>query len=386
MSNKPENETDALNSDEIKGEVYSTGERWTLFIVIYVVSLIICIVYLFLRTDPKQFSWPIFVLCLLYSSFFVTLNVMAMFDLLFSNQEGMEKFFQMVSIFYETFNWVDKICGYLIFNLMIAMMESGYSKILKKFLDYWIRIWKKIPKIKIEIIVRLIFAGGILTILIIFKKRFDLENNPFDYFSIILDVFATYDIHTNVGFFMFQIILDYKRKKDQIKINRYFIYSKIKIIENIYKYMKKVKDSYDELKKDAKIFEENDQPDYHKYLQKLYKEIKEKVIEYGYEVKDEENKDSINNNNINNNNINNNNNNDNDINNKILINHKIPENSNNMTGRVHLNRIVFQSNIEQLANSISENTNDIYYIVKRLYSFIYSKNMSDGGRVIRIHI
>ena len=51
--------------------------------------------------------------------------------------------------------------------------------------------------------------------------------------------------------------------------------------------MKKVKDSYNELKKDATIFEINEHPDYHKYLKKIYEEMKEKVEEYG--LNDEEN-------------------------------------------------------------------------------------------------
>ena len=59
--------------------------------------------------------------------------------------------------------------------------------------------------------------------------------------------------------------------------------------------MERVKDSYNELKKDANIFENNNEPDYHKYLQEVYKEMKEKVIEYGYEVNDEENNIDFNN-------------------------------------------------------------------------------------------
>ena len=81
---------------------------------------------------------------------------------------------------------------------------------------------------------------------------------------------------------MLQLILDCKRKKAQLKIKRYDIYSKIKIIEKTEKYMEKVKDSYNELKKDARIFERNDHPGYHKYLQNIYKEMEEKLIEYGY--------------------------------------------------------------------------------------------------------
>ena len=112
MSNNPADET----------ETFSPTERWVIFIVIYVVSLIICIIYLYLRIDVKQFSFPIFVLCLIYSSLFVMLNVISMFDLMFSHIKGMVKFFNMVSIFYEVFNWVEKNCGYIIFNLLIAMM------------------------------------------------------------------------------------------------------------------------------------------------------------------------------------------------------------------------------------------------------------------------
>jgi len=86
---------------------------------------------------------------------------------------------------------------------------------------------------------------------------------------------------------MIHLISDYRRIKDQLKIDRYHRYSKIKIIENTEKYMKKVKDSYNELKKDATIFEINEHPDYHKYLKKIYEEMKEKVEEYG--LNDEEN-------------------------------------------------------------------------------------------------
>ena len=126
------------------------------------------------------------------------------------------------------------------------------------------------------------------------------------------------EIYTNVGFFMLQLILDYKRKKDQKKIDRYDRYSKIKIMEKTEKYMKKIKDSYNELKKDANIFENNNEPEYHKYLQEVYNEMKEKIIEYGLS-EEENNLDSNIDNYPNNNNTNDNNNinyyNDNNYNN-----------------------------------------------------------------------
>ena len=355
MNNNPLNETDGA-SDEIKGEIYSPIERWIILLVIYIVSLILCIIYMRHRIDYKQFSLPLFVLCLIYSSFFVMLNVISMIDLFFSDEVGMAKLLDMISIYYEIFNWIDKILGFIIFNLLIAILESGYYSIWKKFFDYWIRIWKRIPTHLFIIIVRLIIAVVILVILIKSKQRFNLGNNPFDYFSIILDVFGMFEIYSNVGFFMIHLIPDYRRKKDQLKIDRYFRYSKIKIIEKTDKYMEKVKDSYNELKKDAKIFEINEHPDYHKYLKKIYKEMKEKVIEYGYEVNNEENNLHFkpNNNNINDNNDNNNTNTNNNIN------PQGPEiNSNNiMTVNVYSNQYDFQNNANQIEINKEDNTND----------------------------
>ncbi len=65
MNNNPLNETN-IASDEIKGETYSTTERWIIFLVIYTVSLILCIIYMCFRIDGKQFSFSLFVLCLIY--------------------------------------------------------------------------------------------------------------------------------------------------------------------------------------------------------------------------------------------------------------------------------------------------------------------------------
>ena len=126
--------------------------------------------------------------------------------------------------------------------------------------------------------------------------------------------------------------------------------------------MKKVKDSYNELKKDAEIFEKNNKPDYHKYLQKVYKEMKKKILEYGYEMNDENNNlDFINyNNNPNNNNANNN------IINNMYIYSPVPENNNNnnMAVQVHLNQVDSQTNRQQLTINTTQNTNDRYKKVK----------------------
>lgn len=130
------------------------------------------------------------------------------------------------------------------------------------------------------------------------------------------------------------------------------------------------------LKKDARIFERNDHPDYHKYLQKIYKEMKEKYIEYGYQENDEEN--NLNFNNIpNNNNLNyyNNTNNDN-INN--VFNPQEPE----INIRVYLNQFDFQNNREQLArNMTTDNTNDKNEVKKK--GFDASKNIRKFKNAVR---
>ena len=150
MSNTPLDETDIPASDEISCETYSTTEIWIIFAVIYAVSLIICIIYLVYRVDVKQFSFLIFVICLIYSSFFIMLNEMAMLDLFFSHEVGMVQFIDMISKFYKVFNYVDKVCGFFIFNVLISMMESGYSSYLKKFCDIGVEYSRKFQKIYVK--------------------------------------------------------------------------------------------------------------------------------------------------------------------------------------------------------------------------------------------
>ena len=300
-----EDSTNTTNttSTELIEEKYSLGQRWLILVIIYVISLIICIIFLFLRTDVKQFSLPIFILCLIYSSFFVLLNVIAMFDLLFSNDAGFTKLLNMIEKYYNIYDYIDKCFGFVLFNIIIKVMESGFYFWLKRIFDYFVRIGRKLTKAKNygEIIFKLIVAGAITAILIIFKKRFGLGSNFFEYFRIILDVLTMIEIYTNVGFFMYQIISDYRRKKNINEINRYYRYSKIKIIQETEKYMNKVNISYKELKKDSKIFLKNNEPAYHQFLQKIYAEMKTKMTEYGYIVEPEEIINNITNADINNN-------------------------------------------------------------------------------------
>ena len=141
--------------------------------------------------------------------------------------------------------------------------------------------------------------------------------------------------------------------------------------------MEKVKDSYNELKKDARIFEKNDHPDYHKYLQKIYKEMEEKLIEYGYELNDEGN--NLNFNNFPNNNTSNNyTTNDNNNNPKEpVINTNI-----NKDVRIYLNQVDLQSHTEQLPRNMeTDNNNDRNEVKKE--DFDTSKNIRKFKKAVR---
>ena len=58
-----------------------------------------------------------------------------MFDLMFNDQKGFEKFRKFILKFYEYFNYIDKALGFLIFPFLIAFYESGYNSNCKKFFD-----------------------------------------------------------------------------------------------------------------------------------------------------------------------------------------------------------------------------------------------------------
>ena len=62
-------------------EIYSTGQRVAVFSVIFLVSFIGCLIYLYFRIDSKKTSYAILILSLIYSTCFVFLNIIAMFHL-----------------------------------------------------------------------------------------------------------------------------------------------------------------------------------------------------------------------------------------------------------------------------------------------------------------
>ena len=87
----------------------------------------------------------------------------------------------------------------------------------------------------IEVLVTFVIIGiiglvGGLLILFIINDNLNLSN-PINYIIIIPDIIAIVQIYMDVGFFAVQIFIDYKRKKNENLIKRYYIYTKDKILK-----------------------------------------------------------------------------------------------------------------------------------------------------------
>ena len=94
--------------------------------------------------------------------------------------------------------------GFILFNIMIYYLESGYFSKKKRFLDGVIRFLRTIKKLtgcQIAIILAIVIpiAGTLLTLLGV---------NPINYSGILLDCYAVFEIYTGVGFFIYQLIKD----------------------------------------------------------------------------------------------------------------------------------------------------------------------------------
>ena len=107
-------------------EIYSLEERLIIFLSAAALSIIISFTYLFRRITCKKIKCYIFLICFIYTSSFIFLNIIAMFDLMFNDRKGFEKSRKFISKFYEIFNYIDKALGFVIFPFLIAVFESGY--------------------------------------------------------------------------------------------------------------------------------------------------------------------------------------------------------------------------------------------------------------------
>ena len=274
-------------------EIYSLGERILIFSIISIFSIVSSLVYLFCRIERKKTTVFIFLLCLLYSSLFVFLNIIAMFDLIFSQQKGFEKFSKVILKYYEIFDYIDKILGYIIFPIIIYYLESGHYSFFRKLLD---GIFGALCDLYKTLILSFrIILFGVLLALIIYRKRFGLNNNPIDYFFIILDCYAVIDIYICVGFFMAQVGEDYKRIKKENLVKRYYRYSVTKIIQKAENYINKMHHLYEVLNKEIQDYKKDKSSSYYKFLENTLHKIDEKLKAYESQSKGVNDKNNINN-------------------------------------------------------------------------------------------
>ena len=190
-----------------------------------------------------------------------------MLDLVFNNVQGFEKFTKFIENYYSVFTYVDKALGLIVFTGLIYYLESGHYSTCKKLLDIFYRIYYSIKKIptceKIVIVsVGVPLFGGILTLLIIYRKHFGL-NKPMNFLSIFFDCYGVFEIYTFVGFFIFQIFSDCRRQGSVKLTKRYYTYSVTKIIDKIEKYINKINGAYIALEFAIKNYDKTKSQEYY---------------------------------------------------------------------------------------------------------------------------
>ena len=335
-------------------EVYSSKERAIIFSVIFIASFIIALIYLYMKVDYKRTKLVIFALCVIYTSFFVALNIISVFDFTSGNGEKYVKFSKFIRDFYTSFYYVDKFFGIIVFHELIYYFESGQFSLIKKLLDGLFRILNKLKgygKCKIIIILSIgvPVLGTILVVLIIYKERFRIKS-PADLLCL-LDCVAIFKIYVSVGFFIIQLFLDWKRRKSYELIVRYYRYSVVKIVNKVESYIKKMKYSFEGLNKTIQNYKEDKSTDYYKYLEESLKAIDEYLKKF--ELESNNNNNIIENYNLN-------------YNNEILNNNMYNNNPNN----------IFMYNNQQYNNYIYNN--QPYY---NNYNNMFNQNMNFNRRI-----
>ena len=311
-----------------EAEIYSVGERALVFVIIAITSIVVSLTYLICRVDRRKVSWYIFIICLVHSSLFIFLNIISMFDLVFSNEKGFKNFSKFISIFYTIFDYIDKATGFLIYPWLICYLESGHQTTGRKIIAGLVGIVLEFFE-PILISSKIILFIIILVILIVYRKHFNLGNNPIDYLFVYLDCYSFLDIYRCVGFFMVQIFIDCRTQKNGRLSKNYYEYSVINIINKTESYLTKLKKLPDKLNGTIQNYDKDkSSPDFI-YIKELFKNIEEKVKQYELESNSVTSNNNINYNIMNNNyNIMNNNNNNYNIMNNNYNNIQQPNNKN----------------------------------------------------------
>ena len=364
-------------------DIYSAGERALIFVIIAVVSIASSLICLIRLVDRKKVSWYIFIICLVYSSLFVFLNIISMFDLIFSGQKGFTNFSKFISNFYTVFDYIDKALGFFIFPWMIYYLESGQQTIGKKILDGLYGIAYEFLE-PLVLSFRIILCIVIIVILIVYRKHYELGKNPLDYIFVVLDCYAIIDIYMCVGFFMVQIFIDFRTQRDSKLSDNYYKYSTIKIINKTESYLKKMIELSEKLSESIQNYNKDKSSSEFMLLKELFQNVDEKVKQYELESNFIIPNNNLNSNNYNHNmNFNNYNNNMNlNYNNNLNINYNNNLNFYNYNNNMNFNHnnnmfINYNSNIQQpnyvdvfnnynnintehnLNNNIEQNNNNI---------------------------
>ena len=361
-------------------DYYTNEEIWIIISVIYIISLIASIIYFLYYIDCKKINIVLLIICIIYMSFFFFLNLIAALDLSFCKDKGFSNLMNVITKFYSNFNLISYIISLFLLNVIIFYLESGYFTFYKRILDLIFRIKNKYLKniswkIIIFSIIGVVFFAGLLTLLIIYKYDLKIENGKI-FICSLLNLYTVFGIYINVGFFVVQIFKDCKREKSSTLSEKYYIYSKKKIILETEKCVEKIKKKYNDLYENVPLSEliekKGKKTPYLKYLLNIYNDFNETIKLFDSE---DNNKDIKNIKNNDKNNINN-------TNNIITYNNTLGNNINSEEGKnLSTKKVVDNKSKNKIIDIEDENQNQEFirkfkktkrklYKMKRLYKDI----------------
>ena len=154
-------------------------------------------------------------------------------------------------------------------------MQKLFDFVIRKFYSFK---KKSCCEIIVILSINAILISVLLVFLVVYREHFDL-NNPIDYINALLDCYSIFEIYTYVGFFIFQLIVDYRRRIKPGLAKRYNNYSKAKIINKTEHYYYKIRNIYEVLNK-AVSNSKNKSSTYYAHLEKYLNKVKIKLETY----------------------------------------------------------------------------------------------------------
>ena len=256
-------------------------------------SLVITFIFICYFVECSQVTILPLTISYLFLFLFFFLNFIVNLDLMLSIEEEDEEFgdlrgenknlLNILSHFYDYFNFLTKAVRFVIFPFLINYYETGYYSFRKKVCEYYLRlvkgkleIFKNKCYLALAIIGVILAIGGVILYFMV-RDKFGLDS-PFSYFNyviILLNIISIIEIYVNVGFFMSQIWKDCKRQRNPELVNLYFNYSNKIIYEKLIKSIEEFCQSRNELEKEVDKFKGQDLPGYCDFLEKLYESAKD---------------------------------------------------------------------------------------------------------------